>query len=77
VASTAPISCTKCGAVLAHADGGKVRVSAAAVAVGKVVLLCVGCGAINVSGPRARERLAAAHFPKNLDTAVPVRQTDP
>jgi hypothetical protein len=76
VASTAPIPCTKCGAVLAHADGGKVRVSERAVAVGKLILLCTGCGAINVSGPSDRQRLAAAHFPKNLDTAASIRQTD-
>jgi hypothetical protein len=78
VASTAPIPCTRCGAVLAHADGGKVRVSERAVAVGKLILLCTGCGAINVSGPSDRQRLAvmATISPKNLDTAAPVRQTD-
>jgi RNase P subunit RPR2 len=59
-----PIPCTKCGAVLAHADGGKVRVSAAAVAVGKVVLVCCRCGRFRVWRP-AQEK---------VDRPVAVRQ---
>jgi ribosomal protein S27E len=74
VPDPAPIPCTKCGAVLAHADGGKVRVSERAVAVGRVTLVCTGCGAFTITGTQGRRRLAAI-LPKNLDTAAPVRQT--
>jgi RNase P subunit RPR2 len=46
-----PIRCTKCATVLAHDEGGRVRVSEQAVAVGKVVLICTGCGRYRVCRP--------------------------
>jgi phage FluMu protein Com len=75
VASTAPIPCTKCGAVLAHADGGgRVHISEQAVAVGRLTMVCIRCGAVNFSRQHQRVR-GATGIP--LDTPKSLIQTNP
>jgi phage FluMu protein Com len=75
VASTAPIPCTKCATVLAHTDGvGRVFVGEAAVAVGRLTMVCTRCGAVNFSRQHQRVR-GATGIP--LDTPKSLIQTNP